>query len=480
MVSVVGFVIIVLYVISFIYFYSVKKLKQFKWIMFNASIIISIFFALGNAILGFSLIEFSMMLYNFTSIVTMVEYRERYINKKAFVSFVILLCVIAFSLINLIFNNAMPEVILMDTSIDSVFYGQNITAKAVFTSYNLYHLRVFLLMTCGLLLSTEYFNSRQHIEQMLNVIKHAFYVFFVFATIEFVINNAGYIKDFRSVVLSLLGNYDDDKVQIAQARFGYYGVTTFFPEPSYVSLMIIFLCISFIQGLRSKKEILWYIYGIGVIFMFGCTTSIMLLPFAVFIYIKEVIFSKSKTYKRVTFFKIFILIACISISVYIISQNFALVSEALSGTTNKLNAYLAGGGIYSTSGENSASTRNFGNHIALQAFLGSPLFGVGIGTTRGYGIITGMLANFGLLGIIAYLSFLNNIFKFRIKKRVLLLVILLLYFSTILSVWYSYYFTLIPIFALFSKNLDDRDNIVKEIKNENLRTNKNYAGSFEH
>jgi hypothetical protein len=82
-----------------------------------------------------------------------------------------------------------------------------------------------------------------------------------------------------------------------------------------------------------------------------------------------------------------------------------------------------------------------------------PLLGVGVGTTRGYGIIIGVLVTFGICGIAAYLNFWNSALKFTLKDRLPLLLIVLAYSSSVLSVWYVYYFAFIPVFAVFSRNV---------------------------
>ena len=139
----------------------------------------------------------------------------------------------------------------------------------------------------------------------------------------------------------------------------------------------------------------------------------------------------------------------------LISKPSVLV-EITSGTISKMSAFIHGGKFdVSQKALNSASIRNFANFIAIRAFLKSPILGVGLGTTRGYGVIPGMLVNFGILGLITYILFLKRVFHFTLKNKKILLVIILIYLGSILSVWYSYYFAFIPLYACFSKEITD-------------------------
>ena len=58
----------------------------------------------------------------------------------------------------------------------------------------------------------------------------------------------------------------------------------------------------------------------------------------------------------------------------------------------------------------------------------------------------------GITGIIAYVLFIKESFKFNFSREInLLCIITLLYFSMILSVWYLYYPTVIPLYAALAQ-----------------------------
>ena len=128
--------------------------------------------------------------------------------------------------------------------------------------------------------------------------------------------------------------------------------------------------------------------------------------------------------------------------------------ELIDQSTAKLLAAFYGGSTGSSISATFASgaIRNYGNSVALQAFQKSPILGVGIGTTRGYGIWTGLLATFGISGIAAFLYFIDKVVDFKLKGKITLFIIICVYFSIVLSVWYAYMPALIPIYLVFSKH----------------------------
>lgn len=447
MVSVLAVIIILLYGVIALVYLSKRKQKLCQWKLFCISISICIFLGFGSSIGGMSYITLAMLLYDLVAAINFMtaEYKLK-VNEKSLLCAIVFFAVILVSALNVSLNPNMPEVILMDTSMDSVYYGKEAVHKAVLSRSNLAALRDLLLMAFGMLLSREYFISKDKCQAILHHTRKMFYVYFLIASFEFLVNNLFSPEILRSLVVQVIGSYDLEKVWTAENRFGYYGVTVFFSEQSYISVMIIFLLIVYVQGLRSKKEIFWFLLGILVLFMSGCTTGLMLLPLAGYIYLRDML--KSDYSKNLKSFKYMIFVFGIIGLGALIFNNIEGILPIFLETLKKISAFL-NGGTFATSSERSGAIRNFGNHIALNAFYQSPLFGVGIGTTRGYGILSGLLANFGALGVIAYILYLNSIFKFNLRKKGILFVVTVLYFSIILSVWYVYYFAFIPVYIVF-------------------------------
>lgn len=176
------------------------------------------------------------------------------------------------------------------------------------------------------------------------------------------------------------------------------------------------------------------------------------MPMAIFIFIRDCLLSEKMTFDKLLKYLLIIIMA--GMTIYITLTNPVYLGEFFDQTLLKVTA-LFNGGLSSNPVIASGATRNFANNIAMQAFWESPLLGVGVGTTRGYGICAGLLANFGILGIVALVAFLNSIVGFSIKNRKILLIVLLIYFSIVLTVWYVYMLAFIPIYLIFSENATD-------------------------
>lgn len=458
MFSILGIIIIVSYLVSLLVFLLNWRHKQYQFFLLNAAIIINIFVGFGTAVMGIGFVTLSSLLYNTTVIALNIN--KLSVNRKSSVAFIILMIVLFISLINLVCNPYMPDVILMDTSMDSVYYGVGSVEKAVLSRHNISALKDIIMMCIALILSLEFFKDKNYLHRLLCNIRKAFYVYFVIITFEFIVNNLMTPSVLRNMVYLLVGidTSSLSKIWTAENRFGYYGVTGLFSEQSYISVMLIFFTIVYVQGVKTKKELFGFIYSIFALIMSGCTTGLALIPFAMIIYIKDILKKEKGERKSVRALKWSVFVGAFLVCLYICLFNIDIFAEIWIDAYNKISALLKGG-YYNTSPERSAAIRNFGNSIAWKAFFESPLLGVGIGTTRGYGILSGLFANFGILGVAAYLYFLNTIFDFRIKKKAVLLIIVILYSSILLSVWYSYYFAWIPLYAAFG---------VKEINNSTL------------
>lgn len=461
MFSILGIIIIVVYLVSLLVFLPNWKHKQFQFFWLNAAIIINIFVGFGTSVMGIAFVSLSSLLYNTTAIVLNIN--KLSFNRKSFFAFILLLIVLFISLANLVCNPYMPDVILMDTSMDSVYYGVGSVEKAALSRYNLSALRDMIMMCMGLILSLEFFGDKNYLQRLLCNVRRAFYVYFVIITFEFIVNNILSPSVLRNMVYILVGldTSSLSKVWTAENRFGYYGVTGLFSEQSYISVMLIFFTIVFVQGVKTKKELFWFIYSIFALIMSGCTTGLALIPFAMVIYIKDILKKEKGEKKTVRALKWIVFWGVFLLGLYICLFNIDILEKIWIDFYNKISALLKGG-YYNTSPERSAAVRNYGNSIAWGAFFESPLLGVGIGTTRGYGILSGLFANFGILGVAAYLYFLNTIFHFRIKKKTVLLIIVISYSSILLSVWYSYYFAWIPLYAAFG--VEETDNNIMNRK----------------
>ena len=451
MVSVLGAVVILFYIGTFIYCSLLHKVDKCQWVLFNATIIINIFLGFGKAVFDISFIAIAIFLYTVTAL--LIRGRNIRLNSQNVLYLLLLVFVLFLSLVHLVMSPKMPQVILMDDSMDSVYYGLASASEAVWSHNNISSFRDIILMCVGLLLSKDYLQDAIKRDLMLTNIKKAFYVYFIIITFEFIINNLFSPTILRDMVYHLVGMGEISqysKIWTAENRFGYYGVTGLFSEQSYIAVMIVFFAIVYVQGIKNMTDLRWFIYSILVLFMSGCTTGLMLIGFPAIIYIKDVLHKEKGERRSVRFWKYLLLIFVLILSLVLINSDVGFLSEILDKTFLKINAFLIGGN-YNTSAERSAAIRYFANGIAWNAFFESPLFGVGIGTTRGYGILPGLFANFGILGIVSYFIFLKSIFRFTLKDKKMLLLVVIAYTSILLSVWYSYNFALIPLYAAFCK-----------------------------
>lgn len=153
---------------------------------------------------------------------------------------------------------------------------------------------------------------------------------------------------------------------------------------------------------------------------------------------------------------------------YLIVANPIYFAEYLNSTIMKVGALLNGGTYTNNAVLASGATRNYANGIAMNAFLQSPFLGVGIGGTRGYGVFSGLLATFGLLGIGAFVGYLNSIIGMTIRKKIALALLLFVYLSVAFSVWYVYMLAFIPLYLVFQDS--DRLKNVNLIGEDNVKS----------
>ena len=168
----------------------------------------------------------------------------------------------------------MPQVIPTATVMDEVFMGTATTAKASFSSINIVNFINLFVWVVSIMLSYKELNDRDHVEELMEFLHKSFYVFFVFVTIEFILNNLLSAREVRNVILSAMGVVDRAKVYYPQSRFGFYNFDGLYSEQSYISMMIVYYGIVYINGLRSNKERLFFVWSIIVLIMSSSTTGL--------------------------------------------------------------------------------------------------------------------------------------------------------------------------------------------------------------
>lgn len=460
MISTLGVILLIIYLVLFVVAITCKKVQTFKLDVLIGCILASLFVNVGNFFLNFSFTEVGYIVCIVTSIIAWLinSAKHIYVEKKCAYWFVFMTFIIAVGLLHLRISNDMPDVLSMDINMDQAYYGIKHAKEASLSVYNWIAFRDLILFSVVLLMYKKELSDKKIVNRLLESVRKAFYVFFILASIEFVLNNVVSPTLVRDFVISIMGTMDKAKTYYPEARFGYYGITVFFAEQSYISILLVYYMIVWKNGINNNKDLIFYILSIAVLFMSGCSTGILLIPFAIIVFFKEVIKQKKKTIVNL-FEQIFIVVVVFT-GVYLIVANPIYFAEYLNSTIMKVGALLNGGTYTNNAVLASGATRNYANGIAINAFLQSPLFGVGIGGTRGYGVITGLLATFGLLGVGAFVGYLNSIIGMTIRKKIVISSLLFVYLSVVFSVWYVYMLAFIPLYLVFQDS--------KSLKNVNL------------
>ncbi len=453
-ISGIGIILTLLYVIDLYVSILTKRLSDFKWHCFNALICISLFSNVGTWMFNSSINNTAMYLYLLTCLMMYCGGYERFsLKKNVVIGSVIALIGVCVGLVHLLYASNLPYVIMMNTSMDDVFYGKDLVSRAVFSENNLAAFKYFIIFLLCLLCSNKYFNNKIYVMKLLENVKIFFLVFFIWCFVEFIINNVLGAHALRDCTLALLGNFDPEAVQYPKSRYGdFIGVTGLFSEQSYISVIIVLYAIEMVLGIKTSKDRMIHFMSMIACILSGSTTGIYMLLLGVYITYREFVpHSKKITRKDVLRFSMVCMLLLVG-GLYVVTNIESFV-DVINTNVSKLGAYVSG--EYSTDGNSrSAATRTLGNLIAFNAFLETPLFGVGIGTTRGYGIIVGMLACFGIFGILTYAFFLYKVFDISLRNKLKVFLIVILYFSIILSVWYVYMFALVPLWLTFNKNIN--------------------------
>ena len=130
------------------------------------------------------------------------------------------------------------------------------------TVYNWIAFRDLILFAIVLLMYKKELSDAKIVYNLLESIRKVFHVFIILATIEFILNNIVSPTLVRDFVISIMGTMDKAKTYYPEARFGYYGITVFFAEQSYVSVLLIYYAIVWKNGIEHNIDLLFYIMSI--------------------------------------------------------------------------------------------------------------------------------------------------------------------------------------------------------------------------
>lgn len=448
--SIVGFFIILSTIVYFIYCLMNKKITNFRWYLFLGMILFNMFVGIGYVInIGITLpyyMFFQILFCIFSIILICISKVNIKINSKNIYSALIFFSFVLVGIFKLLISNDLPQVILeYDKFILGDYYG---TYIPYFDERNKNYLINLVLFLVTIFLSQDYLINKEKVSALINYMKKFYIIYFTILLFEIVISNILNNNYFRDTILFIFGVQDyGEGISDYILRNGIIGGAAFFPETSYISIVLIYYLLILKQGLNTNLEVLMHYISILLLVLSGSSTGIMILPLAIIISLKEII-NKRKKYIHGLFLLCYISI--IINFIYVYSDIFYIVKDIL---ISKINSYLSGeesNDIISYSG----LARRFGNEQAYRIFIEEPLLGIGLGSIWAFGIIPSALANMGLIPLLAYSVYIKYNFYISIDKRnILLLIILVLYCTSIYQ--FNYLFTpfAFALFILFNVNL---------------------------
>lgn len=356
------------------------------------------------------------------------------LNKQAMAS---ISCLIFLSLLASIKATVMDgdvKIIPITTQMDDVYYGQGSTVTPTLSHTNLTMLAYLLLFVCLTIAASDVFSRGTNREWIINKLEISFRVFFVCGVIEFVINNFVQPYLIREAVYGIFGVADPTRAYDGAARNGWYGFSLLFTEQSYIIVVLAYYVIQLLRSDTSLDGIIWTALSLPILYMNGSSTGVMLMPLG----LVTLVYLLSKRFRRhaSVFSLIGVVLLVVGAAYYLSTQQG---SKLIEYTSTRMHALLSGG-TYSTTAETSSAIRNMGNSIALDAWLHSPFIGLGLGTTRAYGLVTSALVSLGIVGCLLYLSFIKEIFGIQrlSPHKVFIFLIITMYLTLGLSIAYLY------------------------------------------
>lgn len=413
-----------------------KNYQEKKWNIFMLTIAVSTFINVGTAFSAYIIFTYSMELQIIYVCIDLLhgKMKRLKLNRKVFYSFLVFIgsIVVGFSML-IIGTHKYLDIIPFSTSIDEVFMGTSTGSKPIFGYPNISAFIILILFCIFVFSSREFFADAKWIYKTRRYFISIFRAYFVCVIIEFIFNNFISSDLIRNIVMMIFGQ-SERGYAYSQQRNGFYSVNSLFSEPSYIIVTIFYYMLILRKQQKSNQDIIWNLIGIVALLVSGASTGFLVIPFAVLATMwsgrKPAIRNKINTKKW-----IFLLIIGIATTLIIYNQRDLLLS-IFDSVVQKIQAYI---NPDITNDYISGSIRQFGNSIIYAAFKDMPLFGYGLGTTRGYGIIPGALGTLGIIGCGTYCIFIYRACSLKIDfTGWIILAIFVMYATSALSVWYLY------------------------------------------
>lgn len=342
-----------------------------------------------------------------------------------------LLVAVLAGVVNIGMNSSRALVALPQTNIDDITLGRAMAMQPVLGSYTVNAVVWLLVFVVFCAIGYSLLRDQEYMLQLREQVIKSFYIFFIFMLVEFLYSNLFSPDACRQLINEFCGVVNQGSTYMTgMKRFGFYVAYGLYSEPSYVYSILIYYLLILKRGFRSGGECIWYLLSFVALAVTGSALcySVILIGAAVAIY--QIFFKQTKREIKVGVISVLLLVAVVGIVVVMNSQG---LSDSRDSIINKLHDYLS-----NTKSNNSGYLRNAGNALCYNVLKYNPLFGVGIGTTRGFGILPGTLATLGIVGTALLARYYKVMFNLNIKENKLQMIILLVFFTTIYTTWHGY------------------------------------------
>ena len=415
---------------------SGRNYQEKKWRMFILTIVVSTFINVGTAFQFRIVFSYSMVLQLLYVFIDLLHRKRLRFNGGVAASFVLFILSVAAGFV-LLLSGLHRYLPIVSASVPQFGYD-NISAF------------VILLLFCAFALASRtFFKDEYWVRKTRNSFIKIYRVYFVCIIVEFILNNFVSPNLVRNLAMTIFGE-PTRGYMFSQQRNNMYSINSLFSEPSYVVVSLFYFAIILRKHEKSGRDIIWNAIGILCMILSGASMGIAVIPFAV---LTTVWSGKRPNFNIKLHKRRLAMLAAVGVAgVIVVYTQRDTLSLVLDSVVQKFSAYL----FSDIRNEYLSGTiRQFGNSLAYAAFLDMPLFGYGLGTTRGYGIIPGALAALGTVGCITYGFFMKKVCCVETDfTGWVILLIFLAYGTSVLSVWYLYEPTILLLFFAVTGNGD--------------------------
>lgn len=402
----------IIYIVALIYTFCRKSSKKQKYIdLFLFTVFSELFLDLGYIFkLGEYEINYSYISILVTLIYGIICYGVK-IKKKNF-QYILLIMVVL--LVEILYRIASPsEIYSIDHNMiaDELFYGKSLVKMEITTYSWISFVKVVFLLFSFIIFVTSY--QLELFEKAILRYESFFKGYILFAVVELVINNVVNPNFVRNIILTLFGS-GMATARLPYYRMGLHSILLTCREPSLANYALMYCCLSlyWISIEKKEKKINKYIIVAAIVMVLSLSltgmlySSILLLIYFVKRENREKNGKKALVlFGTILVFTITFLFSSNRIYQYMMTRLNSIVSfiTYVVNNSNSSNIFNIFGG--------SEVFRAYSMINAIQVFLKTPLFGLGIGTANALSGWLTVLANIGLLGTVIWIMMLNSLFR---------------------------------------------------------------------